>query len=108
VEEAEQELALFLAAKAKVPESRRHLIYNTYADVLGVAESMLQVREKRLLLLLLLLLFSLQLSSMFIPGLSWQIIVSMRPAKTQNPPVVLSFSIHLFLIYLFDPFIFPG
>ena len=54
MEEAERELALFLAAKAKVPESRRHLIYNTYSDVLGVAESMLQVREKRRLVLLLL------------------------------------------------------
>ena len=54
MEEAERELALFLAAKAKVPESRRHLIYNTYSDVLGVAESMLQVREQRRLVLLLL------------------------------------------------------
>jgi len=35
VEEAEAEKALFLAARAKVPESRKHLIYNTYADVLG-------------------------------------------------------------------------
>ena len=35
VEEAETERELFLAARAKVPESRKHLIYNTYADVLG-------------------------------------------------------------------------
>jgi hypothetical protein len=29
VEEAEQEYELFLAAKARVPETRKHLIYNT-------------------------------------------------------------------------------
>ena len=35
IKEAEREQALFLIAKAKVPESRKHLIYNTYTDVLG-------------------------------------------------------------------------
>ena len=42
VGEAEAEAEAFELAKARVPESRKHLIYNTYADVLGVAQSMLQ------------------------------------------------------------------
>ena len=42
VGEAEAEAEAFELAKASVPESRKHLIYNTYADVLGVAQSMLQ------------------------------------------------------------------
>lgn len=36
VEEAEEEKKLFLAVREQVPESRKHLIYNTYHDVLGL------------------------------------------------------------------------
>ena len=42
VGEAQAEAEAFELAKASVPESRKHLIYNTYGDVLGVAQSMLQ------------------------------------------------------------------
>jgi hypothetical protein len=42
VAEAEAEAELFEAARAQVPAGRKHLIYNSYADVLCVAAAMLR------------------------------------------------------------------
>jgi tetratricopeptide (TPR) repeat protein len=41
VEEAEAEAELFELARAHVPPTRKHMIYNTYGDVLAVAAAML-------------------------------------------------------------------